>query len=74
MKRDDYYRYCYECECAGEIPLSYEGWLNETSIKTDESSVMNIFTHVLVIYDKGWVLRWEKKKDGKVYVVLLYLH
>ena len=24
MTKKEYYEYCYECECNGEIPLSYE--------------------------------------------------
>ncbi|QAY18026.1 hypothetical protein [Pseudoalteromonas phage C7] len=24
MTKQEYYLYCYECECNGEIPLSYE--------------------------------------------------
>ena len=24
MTKQEYYLYCYECECNGEIPLSYD--------------------------------------------------
>lgn len=25
MSKQEYYEYCFECECNGEIPLNFEG-------------------------------------------------